>query len=851
MVKKLLIFLSFTSQCKINSMYRLYGSFMILLLISINLFSQKPPELTSAEIYQKLEKLGTLANVLYIAAHPDDENTSLISYFSNEKHYETTYLSLTRGDGGQNLIGPEIGPLLGVIRTEELLAARGIDGGHQMFTRAVDFGYSKNPDEAFRIWNREKILHDVIWAIRKVRPDIIINRFDHRTPGRTHGHHTGSAILSYEAFDMANNEEVFPEQLKWVEPWQPERLFFNTSWWFYGSQENFEKAEKSGMTSVDVGVYYPLLGRSNNEISALSRSQHRCQGFGRLSARGEEMEFMEFLKGQKPTGDDPFSGINTTWSRVPGGSAIQNLYDKIMASFDFADPSAITPQLLTLYESIQAMPDNAFKSSKLQECLDLIQVCTGLFLEVRSRGNHLVPGESASAEWEMINRSSVPMTMKSIEILPIDRIFPLDTPLENNKDHKGNIGFDIPGDAPYTNPYWLNQPQTLGLYHVDNKQAIGLPETPRYLKARFNLEIKGKEISIIRDVVNVIGRPDRGEIYRPVEIIPAYTIEMQNPILFLQKGEHKPASVQVKSHLKVTPGDTLMMVMPEGFASHPEFYILDGKSLATYSFEITGPDRDVKEKMKAEVHTRSGKVYDQSMIVIDYEHIPLQTVLQPAETTVVSLQIKSGVSSIGYIQGAGDEIPKFLAEIGIHSEELTTGSIPHQNLGKYDAIVLGVRALNTLDDIGSVMPDLLRYAREGGTLVIQYNTNGGLKTQKFSPYDLELSRDRITDENSPVRILQPDHKVLSYPNTITMEDFDGWVQERGLYFPDKYSDEFETVVAFQDPGEEFLPGGLLIAPYGKGYYVYTGLSFFRELPAGVPGAFKLLVNILSLNQEQN
>lgn len=832
-------------------MYRIYGSFLILLLTGINTFSQKPAELTSSEIYQKLEKLGTLANVLYIAAHPDDENTSLISYFSNEKHYETTYLSLTRGDGGQNLIGPEIGPLLGVIRTEELLAARGIDGGHQMFTRAVDFGYSKHPDEAFQIWNKEEVLHDVIWAIRKVRPDVIVNRFDHRSPGKTHGHHTGSAILSYEAFDLANDPKIFPEQLKWVDPWQPERLFFNTSWWFYGSQENFDKAEKTGMTSVDVGVYYPLLGRSNNEISALSRSQHRCQGFGRLSARGEEKEYMEFLKGQKPTGDDPFSGINTTWTRVAGGSAVQKLYDQLMSSFNFEDPAAITPQLLTLYETIQAMPDHAFKSSKLQECIELLQVCTGLFLEVRSRGNHLVPDEPVTAEWELINRSSVPMTMKSIEIIPLNRTIPLDIPLENNTDHTGNIDFQIPADASYTNPYWLDQPSTLGLYHVANKQWIGLPETPRYLKARFNLIIDGKEISITRDVVNVIGKPDRGEIYRPVEIIPAYTIEMQNPILFLQKDESKSLSVQVKGHPNTVAGDTLMMVMPEGFVSHPGYYVLDKKPFATYSFDITGPEKDVKETMKAEVHTRAGKIYDQSMTVIDYEHIPLQTVFQPAETTVVSLQIKSDVSLIGYIQGAGDDIPKFLAEIGIRSEELTTGSIPHQNLAQYDAIVLGVRALNTLDDIGSVMPDLLRYAKEGGTLVIQYNTNGSLKTQKFSPYELELSRDRISDENSPVRILKPDHKVLNYPNIITEKDFDGWVQERGLYFPGKYGDEFQTVVAFQDPGEEFLPGGLLIAPYGQGYYVYTGLSFFRELPAGVPGAFKLLVNILSLNKEKN
>ncbi|MBY5957657.1 PIG-L family deacetylase [Membranicola marinus] len=833
-------------------MSRYLGSLLILLLLPVLGFTQKSPELTSSEIYQKLEKLGTLANVLYIAAHPDDENTSLISFFSNEKHYETTYLSLTRGDGGQNLIGPEIGPLLGVIRTEELLAARDVDGGTQMFTRAVDFGYSKNPEETFDIWNKEKVLHDVVWAIRKVRPDIIVNRFDHRTSGTTHGHHTGSAILSYDAFDLAGDPSVFPDQLKWVEPWQPRRLYFNTSWWFYGSQEKFEEADKSGMTSVDVGVYYPLLGKSNNEISALSRSQHRCQGFGRVGARGTEKEYLEFLKGDKPSGDDPFSGINTSWSRVPGGAEVQQVYDKIMADFDFEDPSTVTLQLMKLYELIQAMPENAFKIAKLQECEELLQACSGLFLQVRSSENHLIPGEQVSAEWEVINRSSTPMKIKNIEILPLDVAYPVNVSLEKNIGHSGNMEFVIPADAPFTNPYWLNYPHTLGLYHVSDEQRIGLPETPRYLKARFELEIGGQEIVLNRDVVNVIGRPDRGEIYRPVEIIPAYTLTMQNPILFLQKGATKTLGVQVYAHhADRQKGDTLTLSMPVGFSCTPAYYILEGEPLANYSFEISGPDQDLRETVQAVVRTKSGKSYDRTMTLIDYEHIPLQTVLQPAETTVVSLQVNSGVRQIGYLQGAGDEIPRFLAEIGIQSKILTTSSIPHEDLAEFDAIVLGIRALNTIEDIGAVMPDLLQYAHEGGTLVLQYNTNRGLKTQNFSPFKLELSRVRVTDENSPVRILKPQHKVLNEPNAITLKDFEGWVQERGLYFPGDYGGEFETVVAFKDPGEEFLPGSLLIAPYGQGYYVYTGLSFFRELPAGVPGAFKLFVNILSLNKKQN
>ncbi len=833
-------------------MNRICGCILSILFIYIPLSSQSPPDLSSSEIYQKLEKLGTLANVLYVAAHPDDENTSLISYFRNERHYETTYLSLTRGDGGQNLIGPEIGPLLGVIRTQELLAARRIDGGQQMFTRAVDFGYSKHPDETFRIWNKDEILYDVVWAIRQVRPDIIVNRFDHRSPGSTHGHHTGSAMLSYAAFDLAGNPDIYPDQLEFTEPWQPSRLFFNTSWWFYGSREKMEQADKAGMTSVDVGVYYPLLGLSNNEISALSRSQHRCQGFGRLGSRGSEKEYMEFLKGKEPDGKDPMAGINTTWTRVPGGENIKELYDDLMATYRFDDPSASLSRLLDLHQAIERMPDHAFKSSKLAECRELIEACAGLFLRVSSRNNHYVPGQTVDAEWEAINRSDIPMTLRRIEILPVDLSVDTGLVLEENIDHKGTLEFEIPDDASFTNPYWLNQDHSLGLYRIPEKQLTGQPETERYLKARFELEIDGRAFSVVRDVVNVINRPERGEIHQPVEIIPAYTIEMQNPILFLQKGQVKSLGVQVRCHSQQSGrGDTLQLVLPDGFHARPSFFILEGDDLANFTFEISGPDADVRAEIRAEVRTKDHQVYDRSMTLIDYEHIPLQTVLQPALSTVVSLGIKSGISRIGYIQGAGDEIPRFLAEIGIQSENLTVSSIPHADLSEFDAVVLGIRALNTLDGIDAVMPDLLRYAREGGTLVLQYNTTGGLKTDRFSPFELELSRNRVTDEHSPVRILSPDHKVLNYPNPIKEADFEGWVQERGLYFPGIYSDDFEEILAFKDPGEEFLPSSLLIAPYGQGYYVYTGLSFFRELPAGVPGAFKLLVNILSLSKHQN
>jgi len=821
---------------------------IFMLSIPLNSLSQRPPELTSAEIYHQIEKLGTLANVLYIAAHPDDENTSMISYFSNERHYETTYLSLTRGDGGQNLIGSEIGPLLGVIRTQELLAARRIDRGKQMFTRAVDFGYSKHPSEALEMWNKEKVLYDVVWAIRKTKPDIIVNRFDHRSPGSTHGHHTGSAMLSFEAFDLAADPEVFPEQLQWVEPWQPGRLFFNTSWWFYGSQEKFEEAEKSGMNAVNVGVYYPLLGQSNNEISALSRSQHRCQGFGQIGSRGEELSYLEFLKGEQPTGDDPASGLNTTWSRVEGGDKIQAVYEEIKQNYDFQNPAASTAALANMYYMIKEMPDHPYKEQKLAECLELIQACSGLFLEVRLESHRLVPGQKVAAKYELINRGGASVKAQAVEISPLGKRYEVGQVLEKNKGVERSFSFVLPENAPYTNPYWLNQPGEVGLYHVDSLSWIGMPETPSFLQARFYLDIDGATIEIERDLVNVINRPERGEVYRPVEIVPEYTVSIQNPILFFQEGETKTLTVRVQNHTDQWSQDTLTLDLPDGFSVSPAYYLLENNGQTNYHFSLTGSKGTRKQSLTAEVRTRSGKIYNQSLIEIEYDHIPLQTVLQPASTTLVTLQVESTAQKVGYIQGAGDDIPEFLEEIGIETKGLDVKAVMQEDLSQYDAIVLGIRALNTIEEIGQGMPSLMEYTKNGGTLVLQYNTNHALNTNDFSPYPLEISRDRVADEHSPVKIVDPDHPVMHYPNRITSEDFEDWVQERGLYFPGKWSDDFQTVVAFQDPDEPFLESGLLVAPYGKGYYVYTGISFFRQLPAGVTGAFKLFTNILSLDQ---
>ena len=477
---------------------------LLLLFVSSysSLIAQRPKQRNATEIHHELQKLNFLGTALYVAAHPDDENTRLISYLSNEVKAQTVYLSLTRGDGGQNLIGAELREYLGVLRTQELLAARSVDGGEQRFSRANDFGFSKHPKETLEIWDEKEVLGDVIWSIRQLKPDIIINRFDHRTPGRTHGHHTASAMLSHEAFDLANDPKSYPEQLSATSPWQPRRLFFNTSWWFYGSRENFEKADKSQMLQMDIGVYYPSLGLSNNEIAAKASSQHLCQGYGRLTTRGSQSEYIELLKGDLPNDkSDLFDGINTTWSRMEGGKAIGAILDKVERDFNFADPSTHVPDLVKAYELLQQSEDAHWKALKSPQLQEIILACAGMYLEASAENASEVPGETAKINFEVLNRSRSPFELKDITIEGTDaQITPAKKLGENIKENY-DLELQVATPQPYSNPYWLNRKGTLGMYDVRDRNLIGKPETPAAYQAGFTLDLNGTTVRFQKPVV--------------------------------------------------------------------------------------------------------------------------------------------------------------------------------------------------------------------------------------------------------------------------------------------------------------------------------------------------------------
>jgi len=823
-------------------------TFLILFSFTFGFAQQQKP--SSAEIFNKLEKLNFLGTALYIAAHPDDENTRLISYLANDVKAETGYLSLTRGDGGQNLIGLELRELLGVIRTQELIEARKIDGGVQFFSRANDFGFSKVPNETLQIWDKEKVLQDMVWVIRKFRPDIIINRFDHRSPGTTHGHHTSSAMLTQEAYALAADPNYEPNQLKFAQVWQPKRVMFNVSWWFFGGKDKFEKVDKSRYINLQTGVYYPTLGISNQEIAALSRSKHKSQGFGTTGERGDDMEYLELIKGDNlKDKQNLFEGIDTSWNRVAGGKVIGDAIAAIIKNFDFKNPSASVPALVKVYSDITKIQDEHWKEIKLKEVKDIIAACSGLYIEAVAENQSATPGSNLKIKWEVINRSTVAMKLKSLAVLPEDRNIKQDTLLVNNIDITNTIDITIPKTAAYTSPYWLTEKGDTGMYRVDDLQKIGLPDIIREMAVTFTIDINGVAIPFERTVAYKSNDPVAGEVYQPLDIVPVVTTRILNKVQLFKDNKKQTASVKIKAGKDNCKG-SVKLELPNDWKVTPALIPFDltrKGSETIVTFEITPPETPSEVTAKS-IATIDGENFDREQMMISYPHIDAQQVLMPSTAKFTKADLKIEGHNIAYIMGAGDSVPESLKQMGYSVTIVTPDAITPQILTGYDAVVVGIRAYNVDTALAFKQQILFDYVSNGGTMVVQYNTTGDLVTKDIAPYSLRISRDRVTEENAEVTFLDAKHSILNYPNKITDKDFKGWVQEQGLYYPDEWAKEFTPIFKSADKGESDKKGGLLVAKYGKGYYVYTGLSFFRELPEGVSGAYRLMANIIAIGK---
>jgi LmbE family N-acetylglucosaminyl deacetylase len=814
--------------------------------------SQTPKRLNAAEIQMAIKKLDVVGSVLYIAAHPDDENTRLITYFSNEKLLNTAYLSLTRGDGGQNLIGPELNEQLGLIRTQELLQARRTDGGKQFFSRAKDFGFSKNPDETFKIWDREQVLSDVVWVIRKFRPDVLVTRFN-TIPGKTHGHHTASAILAGEAFDMAGDPTKFPEQLKYVEVWQPKRVLWNSSSFFYASEKEFIK---DSMLPIDVGAYNAYLGKSYTEIASESRSMHKSQGFGSSLSRGATLEYLKPTKGPYPK-TDIFEGVDQSWNRIKGAGQLSKTLEEAYSKFNAADPSASVDILLKAKDMMDALPDSYWKKVKQEELQNVIRACLGLYLESAASENSSSPGESVKINIELINRSPIPVEVKKISFTGISKDSSLSLALKNNIDNTFSTYIALPADLPYSQPYWLKNTPTRGMFVVNDRQLIGLPENPPAIEANYTVNIKGHAFTFTSPVIYKKTDQVKGEIYSPFVISPPVFLNIEDKLYVFPDSKPKTLAVHVISGKKNTSGK-LSLKLPSGWKSEPASHSFELKAKGqekTFDFTVYTAEQNITDSIKA-IAEINGKEYNNGQVNIRYDHIPAQMLLPQAAVRTIKLDLKKKGESIGYIMGAGDEVPTALRQIGYKVTFLKEDNLQPEKLKAYDAIITGIRAYNTIDKLKARKQALMEYVSNGGNLIVQYNTVPGfnsteLKTalDSIGPYPFKLSNDRVTDEDAEMRILKPESPVLNTPNKITAKDFEGWVQERGLYFPNEWSKEYEAILSCNDPGEKPKDGGLLIAKYGKGYYIYSPLDWFRELPSGVPGAYRLFTNIISLGKK--
>jgi LmbE family N-acetylglucosaminyl deacetylase len=810
-------------------------------------WAQKPQSLDAAELRLQLRKLNILGSVLYMAAHPDDENTRMITYLSKERLYNTAYLSLTRGDGGQNLIGPEIRETLGVIRTHELLGARKIDGGKQFFSRAIDFGYSKTAAETFIIWDSVQVLSDVVWVIRQFKPDVIINRFN-TEPGETHGHHTASAILTETAFKLAADPKAFPEQLKYTSLWQPKKLFWNTSRWFYG-QDKFDTTQ---MVVVNLGGYSPLLGKSYTEIAAKARSMHRSQGFGTSTARGDAFEYLKPLYGAKP-GTDVFEGIDVSWKRIPGGEKIGKQIEQAIKNFDVEMPAKIVPILLNARKDMLNLKDSYWKKVKIEEIDQIIKGCLGLFIEATTNQYSIAHKESLPVNIEAINRSDVPVTLKKVILQNVNKDTVINTSLPFNQGLRFTTQVIVPDDVPISQPYWLCKEGTVGMFDVEDQQMRALPEIPPALSAKFAFSISGHDFSFETPIVYKRIDPAVGEIYRPLQVIPAAFARLEKPVYVFSNSSPDTARVTISAGRSNLTARVILEVPSGWHVSPKEIPVkLSHKGQETIiSFMVTPPESPSTGAMKVHVIS-DGHDYSYSVVDINYDHIPQMSWFPEAKSQAVKLDLEKKGNLIGYIAGAGDAVAESLEWIGYNVRHLSDADFNNNQLLKYDAIIMGIRAYNVNNRLRFYQDPLMDYVKNGGVVIVQYNVNRGLVVDNFAPYPLRLSRERVTDEEAEVRILAPDHPVMNFPNKINKKDFDNWVQERGLYFADQWDNNFVPIFSTYDPGEEDSPkkGGLLVASHGKGYFIYTGYSWFRQLPAGVPGAFRIFTNLISLGKEE-
>jgi LmbE family N-acetylglucosaminyl deacetylase len=856
------------------------------LLVSVAPLPAQRPFSGAAEIEESLHKLNELGTMLHIAAHPDDERTAVLAYFARGRHMRTAYLSLTRGEGGQNLIGSEQGAQLGIIRTQELLAARQIDGADQFFTRAIDFGFTRTAEETLQKWGHDRILSDVVWVIRRYRPDVILLGFS-GTPRDGHGQHQTSAILGKEAFTAAADPKMFPEQLKYVQVWQAKRLAQAAGFGGFGlAVGGGGRGGRGGAPAVppgvvppvpetetgpyaDTGSFNPILGYSYEELAVLSRSMHHSQGTGAMRRPGGGRAGFT-ITGGAPATKDLFDGIDTSWNRLPGGSAVKAILDDAIRNYEPAHPAKVIPALVKVRPLIAAIADPLAKA-KLAELDETIALCAGLFVEAQARQFDVAPGGTVNVTATVLNRSTAKVGLEGARIEGIWNQEGQAKSVILGYNESAEVAFNlmVPANQDYTQPYWLVKPPTADVYRVDDQMLIGLPDTPAAASVRVRLTVDGAPIELVRPVHHRYADRAQGERVRPFVVVPAVAVNLPEPVALFPDTAARKVQVSVQANVADSKGE-LRLEVPAGWKAEPaseSFEIAASGEQRVVTFEVTPPAGETTASLRA-IAKVNGRDIESGTQVISYPHFPPQTLFPPSDIKLVRANIKVTAKKVGYIMGAGDEMPDALRQLGLDVTLLSQSDLEQGDLSRFDAIVAGVRAYNVRADIRANQPRLLDYVKRGGTYVVQYQTGDSPDpnaprgqqpnpfgqqqtapvTTNLGPYPFAVpggNQYRITVEEAPLTFTNQDSPLLQYPNHINPKDFDGWVQERGLYFATQWDKRYETVVSSHDPGEKPLEGGEIWTHYGKGVYIFTAYSWFRQLPAGVPGAFRLFANLLS------
>ncbi len=810
-----------------------YFIFFLLPIICFNAFAQQ----TSSELYLDLKKLASLKRVLYLAAHPDDENTRALAWLSLGEEAETAYLSLTRGDGGQNLIGEELGANLGILRSQELLAARSIDNAKQFFSRAVDFGYSRSAEESFEKWEKEEIVSDVVGVIRKFKPDVIITRFppDERAG---HGHHTASALLAIEASKLAADKDFLPNQIKDLGTWNTTSVYWNTSYWWLKDIEVTAQNNDEYLV-FDIGDYNPTIGKSYNEIGTLARSQHKCQGFGSLIERGAKEEYFQFLSGEKLK-NSFFEKSTRTWSNLVS-KELENEFNTLVQNFDFKDVRNNVKPLLSIYKKLQNIKDDYLREEKLSLCQTLIVNCLGLHIELHGEDFSFALNEDVKLNLEAINRSKSQVSVEEITINGTSFV-PENKTLSFNQIVNNNIS--ITANSNTFAPYWLQNPYE-NLFDVTNVSLIGNPTSKNSIEGIIKLNIEGVTFEYPINGIYKWSDPAFGEKKRDIVFTPNMAISIEETALISKIGTEKKIKIKVHSfqdNLK----EKIHLKLPQNWEATPNVFEIDiqNKHNEKYIEVVLKPNSNAVNGSLILLNANQDSI--KHFREISYDHIPTQTYFTDDQLKLVKIDSKIKQGKIAYIKGVEDKVPQAISQLGFDVKAIEVEDIKTASLNDFQTIVVGIRAYNVKPELDFFHQQLMDYVSQGGNLIVQYNTSSkSVKEMQLGPYPFDVSRGRVTEEDAKVSFVNQKHPILNFPNKIAEKDFENWVQERGLYFADNWDAKYETLLSWNDKGQESLEGALIVAKHGKGQFIYTGISFFRQLPAGVEGAYRLFANMLS------